>query len=159
MRREVKTKPNDSAPGSPRHGDSGLGRPETPVAIQLSREQIRQVARAAANAGNLSLLLSVPGEHAALTVCFQRWKGSRLSDSLLRALLLLASFPADRRYLSITDLSRKCAYSPSTTHRYVSTFLAAGVLEQDPRTREYRPVSLDEESITTPDVDPKRVPR
>jgi DNA-binding IclR family transcriptional regulator len=34
--------------------------------------------------------------------------------------------------------------SPSTTHRYVKTLKAVGLLEQNPTTREYRPVSLDE---------------
>jgi DNA-binding IclR family transcriptional regulator len=28
--------------------------------------------------------------------------------------------------------------SPSTTHRYMTTLLAVGLLEQDPRTRRYR---------------------
>jgi DNA-binding IclR family transcriptional regulator len=28
--------------------------------------------------------------------------------------------------------------SPSTTHRYLSTLLAVGLLEQDPRTRRYQ---------------------
>jgi len=30
--------------------------------------------------------------------------------------------------------------SPSTTHRYVKTLRAVGLLEQDSATREYRPV-------------------
>jgi DNA-binding IclR family transcriptional regulator len=28
--------------------------------------------------------------------------------------------------------------SPSTTHRYMTTLLAVGLLEQEPRTRRYR---------------------
>ena len=28
--------------------------------------------------------------------------------------------------------------SPSTTHRYMTTLLAVGLLDQDPRTRRYR---------------------
>jgi DNA-binding IclR family transcriptional regulator len=28
--------------------------------------------------------------------------------------------------------------SPSTTHRYISTLLAVGLLEQDPRSRRYQ---------------------
>jgi DNA-binding IclR family transcriptional regulator len=34
--------------------------------------------------------------------------------------------------------------SPSTTHRYVKTLKTVGLMEQDPTTREYRPVALGE---------------
>jgi len=51
---------------------------------------------------------------------------------------MLASFPGDGSYVSIAKLARLLGMSPSTTHRYVSTLLAVGLLERDPRTRKYR---------------------
>ena len=63
---------------------------------------------------------------------------SRLSRSLLAGLLMLASFPGDGSYVSIAKLAQLLDMSPSTTHRYVSTLLAVGLLERDPRTRKYR---------------------
>jgi DNA-binding IclR family transcriptional regulator len=65
-------------------------------------------------------------------------ENARLSRSLLAGLLMLASFPSDRSYVGIAELARMLDMSPSTTHRYVTTLLAAGLLERDPRTRQYR---------------------
>jgi DNA-binding IclR family transcriptional regulator len=38
----------------------------------------------------------------------------------------------------VTDVAVLLEMSPSTTHRYLTTLLAVGLLEQDPRTRRYR---------------------
>jgi hypothetical protein len=138
MRGEAETTANKGARRSHRDENNGLGRREAPVVIELSGIQVEHMARAAATAGNLSLLHSLPGGHAGLAACFQAWRGGGLSNSLLRGLLVLASFPADGSYVRITDLARQCTLSQSTTHRYVSTFLAVGIVERDPRTREYR---------------------
>ena len=50
---------------------------------------------------------------------------------------MLASFPADGSATAVTEVAERLEMSPSTTHRYLSTLLAVGLLEQDPRTRRY----------------------
>ncbi len=66
----------------------------------------------------------------------------QLSQSLLRGLAILASYPPDRPWRAIIDLAQQLGMSPSTTHRYVKTLRAVGLLEQNPSTREYRPVEI-----------------
>lgn len=62
----------------------------------------------------------------------------RLSRSLLSGLLVLSCFPTDGGYLGIAELARMLDMNTSTTHRYVTTLLAVGLLERDPSTRRYR---------------------
>jgi IclR family pca regulon transcriptional regulator len=62
----------------------------------------------------------------------------RLSRSLLRGLLVLASFPADGAGRSVTDVAHELDMVASTTHRYISTLLEVGLLERDSVSREYR---------------------
>lgn len=66
----------------------------------------------------------------------------QLSQSLLRGLAILASYGPDRPWRAIIDLAQQLGMSPSTTHRYVKTLRAVGLLEQNPSTREYRPVEV-----------------
>jgi DNA-binding transcriptional ArsR family regulator len=61
----------------------------------------------------------------------------RLSRSLLAGLLVLACFTPSSE-LGIAELSRRLGMRASTTHRYVATLLAAGLLERDPSSRRYR---------------------
>ncbi len=68
----------------------------------------------------------------------ERMHDPRLSHSLLAGLLMLASFPADGSYLANAELARSLGMNPSTAHRYVSTLVAVGLLEQDADTRRYR---------------------
>jgi IclR helix-turn-helix domain len=98
----------------------------------------RGVAHSASDADNVRASLSQLGGHAALAARLQAWRGSRLVSSLLLGLLVLASFPADRSYLTLTDVARKCSISPSTAHRYTHTLIAAGLLERDSLSRQYR---------------------
>ena len=65
----------------------------------------------------------------------------RLSRSLLSGLMVLSIFPTDGGYLGIAEIAKKLGMNSSTTHRYVSTLLAVGLLERDPATRLYRIVS------------------
>lgn len=131
------------------------------VAITLSPLQVEQVMRSAGRNGNgsVSNLLLVALSHA-----YQPADGSsrgkpsalqkamratleealedpQLSQSLLRGLAILASFGPDRPWRAIIDLAGQLGMSASTTHRYVKTLRAVGLLEQNPETREYRPVA------------------
>jgi hypothetical protein len=110
-----------------------------PVCIELSAAQVDQVVRTAAEEGSMSVLLAGLGSvRAVLDAAPKLLEDSRLSRSLLAGLLMLASFPADGSYLRVADAARMLGMSPSTTHRYLATLLAVGLVEQDPRTRRYR---------------------
>ncbi len=61
----------------------------------------------------------------------------RLSRSLLAGLLVLACLPPEDE-LGVAELARRIGMRTSTTHRYLSTLLAAGLLEQNPASRRYR---------------------
>jgi hypothetical protein len=63
------------------------------------------------------------------------------SRVILRAVLALAAFPADGTERELTDVARQLGFSPATTHRYLGTWMAVGLLEQNPRSRRYRRVA------------------
>jgi IclR helix-turn-helix domain len=115
------------------------------VMIELSRSQVDQVVRSAGRGGTMSVLFSalrnpdwclagVQQED----VHPQQLEDRRLSRSLLSGLLVLSCFPPDGGYLGIADLARMLDMNTSTTHRYVTTLLAVGLIERDPATRRYR---------------------
>ncbi|HEY2397598.1 MAG TPA: helix-turn-helix domain-containing protein, partial [Solirubrobacteraceae bacterium] len=115
------------------------------VTIELSKAQVDQVVRAAGQGGTMSVLLSaVRDPDWTLSLDSEEWsypaqmEDRRLSRSLLSGLLVLSCFPQDGGYLGIADLARMLDMNTSTTHRYVTTLLAVGLLERDPSTRRYR---------------------
>lgn len=125
----------------PIEGGSAEGR----IVLELSRSQVAMVLREADAGGASSTLL------AGLDAAVRRPSASvdellgladaderRLSRSLLSGLLVLACFPLDGTMLGIAELARRLDMSPSATHRYVSTLLAAELLERDPESRRYR---------------------
>jgi hypothetical protein len=63
-----------------------------------------------------------------------------LSHSTVRALLVLSIFPADGAERKLTGVAKQLGISASTTHRYVHTWVAVGLLEQTD-SRRYRRVS------------------
>jgi len=77
----------------------------------------------------------------------------RLSFSLVRGLAILACFGLEKAAhgkveLGVQEISRKTEITPSTTHRYLTTLVACGLVERDPDTRKYKPaqrlsISLD----------------
>jgi len=129
------------------------------VSITLSSLQIEQVMRLAGQSRNGSvsnLLLAAldnayqPSSGTEGSVSLQRatqealedaLNDPQLSQSLLRGLAILSSYGPDRPWRAIIDLAQQLDMSPSTTHRYVKTLRAVGLLEQNPSTREYRPVA------------------
>jgi hypothetical protein len=115
------------------------------VLIELSKSQVDQVVRSAGQGGTLSVLLSaVRDPEWPLSLDSEEWSyptqmdDRRLSRSLLSGLLVLSCFPPDGGYLGIAELARMLNMNTSTTHRYVTTLLAVGLLERDPGTRKYR---------------------
>jgi IclR family pca regulon transcriptional regulator len=61
----------------------------------------------------------------------------RYSQSLERGLAILEAFTPERPVLGIADIADSLGMSRSTTHRYVTTLVALGYLEQGAR-RKYR---------------------
>jgi DNA-binding transcriptional ArsR family regulator len=121
------------------------GPDQGPIVLELSRAQIAQVMRTANASGAPSTLLSgLHGPDAPETadvedlMALAEADERRLSRSLLSGLLVLACFPVDGSPLGIAQLARRLKMSPSATHRYVSTLLAAGLVERDSETRQYQ---------------------
>ena len=121
------------------------GPDEERVVLELSRAQVAEVMRTANASGAPSTLLSGlhgPGapETADVEDLMQLAEAEerRLSRSLLSGLLVLACFPLDGSTVGIAQLARQFKMSPSATHRYVSTLLAAGLVERDGEKRQYR---------------------
>jgi hypothetical protein len=131
------------------------------IAIALSPTQIEQVIRSAGQArnGTVSSLLiaaldnahSIPeGNHQTRSSLHEATQHAladaqgdlQLSQSLLRGLAILSCYGPDRPWRAISDLAQELDMPPSTTHRYVKTLRAVGLLEQNPTTREYRPVAV-----------------
>lgn len=130
------------------------------IAIALSQAQVEQVIRSAglARNGTMSSLLIAAldnahyeqngeGSHSSLHDAAQlalsdAQNDPQLSQSLLRGLAILSCFGPQRPWRAIIDLAKELEMSPSTTHRYVKTLRAIGLLEQNPTTREYRPVAV-----------------
>jgi hypothetical protein len=107
---------------------------ENGISIALSKAQIKQVVREATDDDGLLGLL----EQADVQASSVPMDDARLSRSLLRGLMVLASYPADGSARSVTDVAHQLGMGVSTTHRYTSTFAEVGVLEQDPVSRQYR---------------------
>jgi response regulator of citrate/malate metabolism len=108
------------------------------VSIVLTRSQLAHVLREA-SPGQPGIASLVPGiddlrSSSSLVVDSQ---SDGVSRSVLRALFVLAAFPLDGSSRSLTEVADDTGYNRSTTHRYVSTWLSVGVLEQDPKSRRY----------------------
>ena len=135
-------------------------REDQDISIALSPGQVEQVIRSAGQQRNgpVSSLLAAALEGAAGPVestdasrnslhdaahqaLVNALNDPQLSQSLLRGLLILSCYGPERPWRAIIDLAHELGMSPSTTHRYVKTLRAVGLLEQDPLTREYRPVA------------------
>ncbi|MGA8364114.1 MAG: IclR family transcriptional regulator [Solirubrobacteraceae bacterium] len=65
------------------------------------------------------------------------FSGPRYSQSLARGLAIMECFRPGRSVLGIADIADELGMSRSTTHRYLTTLVALGYMEQDKR-RKYR---------------------
>lgn len=132
---------------------------EQGVEIALTHDQIDQVLRAVTREGKgtSESLLMAALDHAHRTDGNDREAESlreatkralqaalddpQLSQSLLRGLALLSCYSPQREWRTISELAKELGLPPSTAHRYARTLRAIGLLEQNPSTREYRPVA------------------
>src|SRR4029077_8406788 len=121
--------------------ESGDNSPEGRVVIELTRAQGDQVVRATGEGGTFATLLTSsrgPDWKARMSLgCSEHLEAPRLSRSLLSGLIVLASFESGSD-VGIAELAQMLEMNTSTTHRYVVTLLAAGLIERDPATRKYR---------------------
>jgi AraC-like DNA-binding protein len=110
-----------------------------PITIELTPPQVDRIVReSSSGTGVSSLLRGLAGEGTLASRYEALAESPRLSRSLLLGLLVLASFPTDGGSLAVSDVAAQLGMSPSTTHRYMTTLLAVGLLDQDVRTRRYR---------------------
>jgi IclR helix-turn-helix domain len=116
------------------------------ISLELTDAQVEDVIRATSSsrAPSLSLLLSGLIAEQAITEgsledrYFAELESGRLSHSLFRGLLILALFISGEEGRGVVEVARQLGLSPSTTHRYMTTLVAFGLLVQDPATRKYR---------------------
>jgi DNA-binding IclR family transcriptional regulator len=80
----------------------------------------------------------------------------RFSQSLETGLLVMKGFSSQEPLQGIADVADRMEASRSTVHRYMTTLVALGMLEQDPLSRRYR-VSLLPADIGAAALDANRV--
>jgi hypothetical protein len=107
------------------------------ISIELSSAQVNRVIREAVEDGGLPAQVGET-EKLGFRASPEQLDDPRLSSSLLRGLMVLASFPADGAERSMTDVADELDLGVSTAHRYVSTLVEAGLLERDPVSRKCR---------------------
>jgi uncharacterized membrane protein len=108
------------------------------VVIELSASQVEKIVRGTSPSGGMSRLFSgLADVRAILAAEPEELENGRLSRGLLRGLLILAALQEKGGYVALSELARMCDLSPSTTHRFVSTLLAVGLVERDPLTPHY----------------------
>jgi IclR helix-turn-helix domain len=107
------------------------------ITITLSKTQIKQVMRGTSDEDDLATLLGGIGA-LQLASYREQMDDDRYSRSLLRGLMVLASFPRDGSARQITDVAKQLGLGASTTHRYAITLVELGLLERDPVSRHYK---------------------
>lgn len=112
--------------------------PQDEISIRLSRDQVNEVVRRAAAADGVLTGLGTGLTHGDFRVFETKMDDARFSRSLLRALMVLVSYPADGSARSVSDVAKQLGMGISTAHRYTATFAEVGVLERDPVSRQYR---------------------
>lgn len=138
------TSPERDGIGSAHASRDGELEQQQRVSISLTEAQLAEVARAVSHPerGVVSLITAFSDLRHTSRLLDAKADGEHVSRSVLRSMLVLAAFPIDGTYREIVKVAREVGFSPSTTHRYVNTWLLLGMLEQDPGSRRYRRTTL-----------------
>jgi hypothetical protein len=117
------------------------------VRLPLTPAQVEYVVRAvneegAAGAGLRGVLsrLGGGGKDVALAnlTSDPAYADKKISQSLVLGMLIFCQFSADGAELGVRDVAERTGVPHSTTHRYLRTLKAIGLLEQNADTRKYR---------------------
>jgi hypothetical protein len=111
---------------------------EDGITIGLSKAQIDRVVREAGRDGGLLGLVGVMESLVGFRASGAQLDDPRFSRSLLRGLMVLASLTPDGAGRKVTDVAHELEMGVSTTYRYASTLVEAGLFERDSVSREYR---------------------
>jgi DNA-binding MarR family transcriptional regulator len=106
------------------------------IVLALTPGQVAQVVEAATFGGQRSALSSLEDPQQLLASSLL--EDPTVAKSLLLGLAVLVSFPPDGAERANKDVAQELGVANSTTHRYIHTLVAAGLLEQNPVTRRYR---------------------
>lgn len=107
------------------------------ISITLTRTQVKQIMREAQEERGVAAALSGLGcdKLAEAYESIETMPG--LSRSLLVGLLVLRCFPPGGGSRGVKEVAEMIGTKPSNAHRYITTLVAAGLLERDPCTRRY----------------------
>lgn len=106
------------------------------VMITLTDGQVAQVLRQAPPQ-LASLLPEVSQLQAWSSAVLALLKDGRYSRATLRSLLVLNALPADGSQRDLRGIASELEISPSSALSYIRTWVALGLLEQNPRSRRY----------------------
>lgn len=119
------------------------------VLIALTDGQVAQVLREGSGQGDpASLLPEVSRVDVVSSVVAPLLEDASYSRSVLRALLVINALPLDGNDRELTDVAGELGLAASTTHRYMHTLMAVGLIEQNRRTRGYRRTPVGHASVT-----------
>lgn len=108
------------------------------VLIALTDGQVEQVLREASGRPHPASLLPEIGEVDVLSsAVLALLDDPAHSRSALRALLVLNALPPDGSGRELTAIAKELGLSASTTHRYMHTWMALGLVQRHPRSRRY----------------------
>lgn len=141
--RSVSVPPTYPEEGSERHGHPfALSRmTDTPdISITLTIGQIAQVVQESADAGPLERILAGLDsvEELRRVVLALLDQGQQYSRPTLRSLLVLSALPLDGTGCELTEIAAATGLATSSLHRYLNTWKALGIVQQDPQSRQYR---------------------
>ncbi len=123
------------------------------LSITLNKGQVARLLRdARAHEETQAVILGL-GPPAELLLAAQKLMDDahdRYPRSLVRGMVIFASFPADGKLCSVTELARRLKMSSSGVHRYIMTLVELGLLERDPKSRKYRRPTLVEARRSPP---------